>query len=184
MREDPRLKKIWEGGSIESLEMQETSHPFDAAELRRMLNDRDANEWSTVEMLLRAGAEKHPGFQDLLARPELRKDPAMDMALCAYDYSVNGNHQALERILAWHREASTKGGAGWGNPAPRALAYVDEWDRVKQELESHPVIRGEGDGDPQYGFWLARRYLFPMSRDFPKEYERFVEDLGGEPEEN
>ena len=183
LREDPHLKVIWEGDSIESSWMTEVVRPFNAAELRRMLNDPDANEWELTELLLRAGAEKHPGFQDSLARPELREKPSIDMALCAYDYSVNGNREALERIVACHRAAGASRERYWNDPAARALAYVDEWDLAKQALGSHPMTSGEADVDGEHYFWLTRRYLFPTSRDFP-DYERFKEELGWEQEKS
>ncbi|WP_367873112.1 hypothetical protein [Luteolibacter sp. Populi] len=178
LREDPRLKAIWVEGSLENAAMRDLLEPFNPSELRRMLDNGGENEWKLTGLLMRAGAEKHPGFQDLLARPELRANPAMDMALCAYDYSLNGNREALERIVAAYRAAGAAGEGRWNDPAWQALECVDEWDLAKQALLSHPMgSGGDSDFDPQLSFWLTRRYLFPMNRDFPEDYDRFTEDL-------
>jgi hypothetical protein len=182
LRDDPRLKAIWVEDSMENTLMRSLLRPFDPSELRRMLDDIEANEWEVTDLLMRAGAEKDPGFQGLLAKPELRANRSMDMALCVYDYSLNGNREALERIIEAYRETADATGKGqWIDPAWRALEYVDEWDLVKRALVSHPMAGGgDSDFDPPLSFWLTRRYLFPLNRDFPDDYDRFVEDLGEE----
>ncbi len=177
--EDPGLKALWAEYTMGNAVMMHLLRPFDPSGLRPMLEDVEGNEWEASDLLMRAGAEKFLGFQDLLAKPELRANRSMDMALCAYDYSVNGNREALERILeAYRATADDKGKGQWLDPAWRALEYVDEWDLVKQTLVSHPAVSGgESDTDPPLSFWLTRRYLFPMNRDFPEDYDRFKEDL-------
>jgi hypothetical protein len=177
LRDDPELKAIWVEDTIENSWMRDLLNPFNASELRRMIDGGETEGWVVAHLLLRAGAGKHPGFQDLLARPELRQDPRMDMALCAYDYSVNGNREALDRIVASHRAAEASEEACWNDPAAWALAYVDEWDLTRQALGSHRMASGEADVDGHKLFWLTRRYLFPRSRNFPEDYRRFTEHI-------
>jgi hypothetical protein len=170
LRQDPSLKDLWEEGTLENFFVRQLMAPFDAAELRRLAKAKDQEDHgeTMARLVVRAAAEKHPGFQDLLTRPELRKNPMLDMALCAYDYAVNGNREALERAAGTY-EGDFDGPAAW------ALAYVDEWDVTKQMLETQPM--GGEMGDHRHIFWVTRRYLFPQSRDFPDDYDRFASEL-------
>lgn len=173
---DERLKRIWETGTYENNLMRHQLEPFDAERLRHLVSDPVNVNIEACSLILRAAAEKDARFQDLLKREDLRKELPVDMALSAYDYSVNGNRKALDHILEAHRAAGRENG-GWGSAATWALSYVDEWNLTKEALGSH-VMSGDGAGaDERYAFWLIRRYYFPNNREFPTDYTRFTEDL-------
>lgn len=179
LRRDPGLKNWWEEGTLENFFVRDLIESFDGAELTRLAktkNLEDNGEYEAMaRLVVRAAAEKHPGFQDLLSRPELRKKPMLDMALCAYDYAVNGNRVALERMDAFHRGAAGTDQGGFDGPAAWALGYVNEWDVTKQMLEAQPS-EGEID-DIRRAFWIKRRYFFPQNRDFPDDYDQFVREM-------
>jgi hypothetical protein len=177
LKDDPSLNRIWIKDSAENTWLNDLLTPFNPSELRQMIDSGDAESWPLAELISRAAAGKHPGFQDLLEREDLRKDPRTDMALCAYDYSVNGKREALERILATHRAAGSGEEPSWTDPAAQALRYVNEWDLTREALGAHPMAHGESDYDGPKVFWLTRRYLFPRNQDLPTTYEAFGQEI-------
>ncbi len=173
---DQVLAKMREKGSYESNLVGDLLKPFDQQALVQMAAHPDTDTGGQlVRLILRAGAEKNAKFQYLLGQKELRKAPEIDLAILAYDYSVNGNQEALESILSRHaNEASPK---SWDSGTVMVLAYVDEWNLSKKALESH-VLSGDGAGeDSQYAFWLTRRYLFPSNKQFPDDYNKFTTEI-------
>lgn len=149
--------------------------PYDAERLRKLIADPANRDPQTPALILRAAAAKDPGFQDLPARKDLRQDPSVDLAIAAYDYSVNGNGQALEHIFAAHRAAGPARG-GWDSSTTWTLAHVDEWNLTKEVLLSHPMGGDGSAADAHYAFWMIRRQLFPGSPDFPADYGAFTEE--------
>lgn len=173
---DQVLAKMRERGSYESNLAGDLLKPFDQEALVQMAaNPEMDTEGELVRLILRAGAGKDAKFQYLLGQKKLRKSPEVDLALLAYDYSVNGNQKALETILSRHvNEADPR---TWDSGTVMVLGYVDEWDLTRNALESH-VLSGDGaGGDSQYLFWLTRIYLFPSSKQFPDDYKKFTTEI-------
>lgn len=169
---DQVIAKMREKDSYESNLVGDLLKPFDQQALVQMAAHPETDTGGQfVRLILRAGAAKDAKFQYLLAQKKLRKDPEVDLALLAYDYSVNGNQKALESILSRHsNEASPR---SWESATVMVLAYVDEWDLSKKALGSH-FLSGDGAGaDSKYAFWLTRIYLFPSNRQFPDDYKKF-----------
>ena len=137
------------------------SIPFMPEELRQLAAkplSEDRNR-DLERLILRAGAEKDPSFRYLLDQPELRKDEEVNLALIAYDYSVNGNSKALDDLLA--RLAKEK--VGSDSIVVAALAFVDEWDRVPKAVAAH-FVHADGSGGELKSFSEAwKAYLFPRN---------------------
>jgi tetratricopeptide (TPR) repeat protein/predicted Ser/Thr protein kinase len=135
--------------------------PFKPEELRQLAAkplSEDRNR-DLERLILRAGAEKDPSFRYLLDQPELQKDEEVNLALIAYDYSVNGNPKALDDLLA--RLAKEK--VGSDSIVVAALAFVDEWDRVPKAVNAH-FVHADGSGGELKSFSEAwKAYLFPRN---------------------
>lgn len=173
---DQVIAKMKERGSYESNLVGDLLKPFDQQSLVQLAAHPETDTGGQlVRLILRAGAEKDAKFQYLLGQKELRQDAEVDLALLAYDYSVNGNKKALESILARHISESNP--RSWDSGTVMVLAYVDEWNLSKKALESH-VLSGDGaGGDARYLFWLRRTYLFPSNKQFPDDYENFTTEM-------
>lgn len=137
------------------------SIPFKPEELKQLAAkplSEDRNR-DLKRLILRAGAEKDASFRYLLDQPELRKDEEVNLALIAYDYSVNGNTKALDDLLA--RLAKEK--VGSDSIVVAALAFVDEWDRVPKAVAAH-FVHADGSGGEFKSFSEAwKAYLFPRN---------------------
>jgi hypothetical protein len=173
---DQVIAKMREKGSYESNLVGDLLKPFDQQALVQMAADPEADTGGQfVDLILRAAAEKDAKFQYLLGKKGFRKDPTVDLALLAYDYSVNGNQKALESILSRHiNEAAPR---IWDSNTVMVLAYVNEWDLVKKALESHVLSADGSGGDARYAFWLTRIYLFPSNKQFPDNYGKFSTEI-------
>jgi hypothetical protein len=173
---DQVIAKMREKNSYESNLVGDLLKPFDHQALVQMAaNPETDTGGQLVRLILRAGAVKDAKFQYLLGQKKLRKDPEVDLALLAYDYSVNGNQKALKSILSRHVNEVRP--ASWESSTVMVLAYVNEWNLVKKALESH-VLSGDGaGGDSHYAFWLTRMYLFPSNRQFPDDYKKFTAQI-------
>ena len=135
--------------------------PFNPEELRQLAaNPKSEDDFRRLDwLILRAGAEKDASFRYLLDQPVLRKDEEVNLALIAYDYSVNGNAQALDDLLA--RLAKEK--VGSDSIVIAALAFVDEWDRVPKAVNAH-FVHADGSGGELKSFSEAWKvYLFPRN---------------------
>lgn len=140
--------------------------PFDQQELIDLAAEPKKNPRRLTELIFRAGAEKDVLFRDLVGRKDLREDLAMSLAVDAYDYSVNGNLQALETILELHaREGAGDSNTLW------ALSFLDEWDRTLAAVKSQPA----GDSDAKYVFWRTRAQLYPEN------FRKFMKARGQRP---
>lgn len=173
---DRRVKKIFENGTYESSLLSDLLEPFDQEELVQLAAHPEKDTGGRlVRLILHAVADRDTRFQYMLDQKELRNDPEIDLALLAYDYSVNHNESALKTILSQH--ATQVNWHGWDSGTVLVLAYVDEWKLTKEALEAH-VMSGDGSGaDAAYSFWLTRRYLFPKDQNFPRDYRQFRNDL-------
>jgi tetratricopeptide (TPR) repeat protein len=135
--------------------------PFNPEELKQLAANpkSEAGFRRLARLINRAGAEKDGSFRYLLEKPELRKNEEVNLALIAYDYSVNGNPKALDDLLA--RLAKEKTGSD--SSVAATLAFVDEWDRVPKAMNAH-FAEADGSGGELWGFckaWSA--YLFPRN---------------------
>ena len=135
------------------------NEPFKPEELTRLAaNPKSPRDVSRLMHLINlAGAEKDASFRFLLDKPELRKDAGIEMALLGYDYSVNGNKEALESLLA--KLAQQEVGSDSG--VVDTLAFIDEWDRSIKAVNAHFTVSDGAGGIVQGLFWLSRAYLFP-----------------------
>ena len=155
--------------------------PFNQEELERIARSPHKDLGRMAYLIHRAAAEKDTRFRYLLDQPELRdaealdRAPAMDLALAAYDYSVNGNEEALDHILEIHARESP----GSDSDSVVTLGYLDEWDRTIEAYHAHFAQGTDGaGGDAKRGFWEKRKRLFPH------EYLKFQRELGADPSES
>jgi len=155
--------------------------PFNQEELERIARSPHKDLGRMAYLIHRAAAEKDTRFRYLLDQPELRdaealdRAPAMDLALAAYDYSVNGNEEALDHILEIHARESP----GSDSDSVVTLGYLDEWDRTIEAYHAHFAQGADGaGGDAKRGFWEKRKRLFPH------EYLKFQRELGADPSES
>jgi tRNA A-37 threonylcarbamoyl transferase component Bud32/tetratricopeptide (TPR) repeat protein len=152
--------RTWEESFIKSIGgSYNPTIPFNPEELKQLAaNPKSEADFRRLARLInRAGAEKDGSFQYLLEKPELRKDEEVNLALIAYDYSVNGNPKALDELLARLAREMT----GSDSSVAATLAFVDEWDRVPKAMDAH-FAGADGSGGDLQGFckaWTA--YLFP-----------------------
>jgi tetratricopeptide (TPR) repeat protein/predicted Ser/Thr protein kinase len=135
------------------------NEPFKPEELTRLAaNPKSPRDVSRLMLLINlAGAEKDASFRFLLSKPELRKNAGIEMALLGYDYSVNGNKEALESLLA--KLAQQEVGSDSG--VVGTLSFIDEWDRSIKAVNAHFTVSDGAGGIVQGLFWLSRAYLFP-----------------------
>jgi hypothetical protein len=144
------------------------AEPFNREELVRLAAHPQENPRRLMWLINRAGAEKDERFRYLLAQKELRENPALDLSLAGYDYSVNGNKKALDTILG----KLAKEEIGSDSQSVLVLSFIDEWDRTISAAQAH-FVRADGTGGICHGlFWLSRAYLFPES------YKRFQQKSG------
>ncbi|MCB1132870.1 MAG: tetratricopeptide repeat protein, partial [Verrucomicrobiae bacterium] len=167
----PSALTAWRGGPDEEKEFKENAEaiggtdyqptePFNPRELRRLAekDHLDAGDLRRMMWLInRAGAERDGGFSDLLERKDLREENDVDLALTGYDYSINANPKALDRLLA--RLASET--VGSDSSTVVALSFVDEWDRSVKAVNAHFIATDGAGGLGENAFWCTRFYLFP-----------------------
>ena len=170
---DGNLEEAYKEDTYESRLARGVLEPYDDRSLVLMAEKPIQDTRVFSDLVLRAAAEKDAKFKYLLERKDLREDSRVSFALDAYDYNVNGNRAALELILA----SQVNNQPGWDSNEVWALSCIDEWDLTKKALEAR-IMSGDGTGgDARYAFWLKRRILFPNSKAFPKDYQKFQEDL-------
>lgn len=135
------------------------NEPFKPEELTRLAanweNPRDIGR--LMHLINLAGAEKDASFRFLLNKPELRKNAGIELSLLGYDYSVNGNKEALESLLAKLAQQEVGGDSG----VVDTLSFIDEWDRSIKAVNAHFTVSDGAGGIVQGLFWLSRAYLFP-----------------------
>jgi tetratricopeptide (TPR) repeat protein len=155
--------RTWEEEFIQSIGgSYNPTIPFKPGELRQLAakpeSEMDEMDYRHLaELICRAGAEKDSGFRYLLEKPELRKDEEVNLALIAYDYSINGNPKALDELLSKLAKEKT----GSDSSVAATLAFVDEWDRVPKAMKAH-FVGADGSGGDLKGICMAwRAYLFP-----------------------
>ena len=85
---------------------------------------------------------------------------SLALALAAYDYSVNGNKEALQFLsdeLAKQRRGSDA-------QAVVPLGFIDEWDLTIAAFEKHFARGADGAAaEASMLFWEQRQYLYPES---------------------
>ncbi len=172
------VNRIWVKGTYENNLVGDLLEPWDPAELTRLaanLRKDGDDDRRMAELILRAAADGDSRFRYLLKKPRPAAGSELYLPLEAYDYAVNGNEKALDRILAEHFDEVKHGRSG-DSPAVWVLGYVNEWDRVKKAFKTHTPSGDGAGGDAQYAFWLKRRYLYPNNPDFPKDRRQFPKE--------
>jgi beta-lactamase regulating signal transducer with metallopeptidase domain len=112
-------------------------------------------------MILQATVEKAGELQPLLKDDQLkRKDDehhSLALALAAYDYSLNGNREALRFML----DELANGPAG-DVQAAVPFGFIDEWELTMAAHEKHFARGADGAAGESYGlFWEQRSVLYP-----------------------
>ncbi len=152
--------RTWEEEFVQSIGgSYNPTIPFQPEELRQhAANPQSEADFRRLAwLILRAGAEKDAGFRYLLDNKELRKDEKVNLALIAYDYSVNGNQKSLDDLLVRLAREKTRSDSS----VAATLAFVDEWDQVPKAMDAH-FVGADGSGGDLKGFCMAwRAYLFP-----------------------
>ena len=160
------LKKIWG---------QDMKADLDAQELRSLANKMPPSRSDLRKMrvlILHAAAKKDASFKDLLKRPELRENVALDMVLSCYDYQVNKSEAALDHILA---QLATED-IGADVTSIVVLSVLDEWDRSIRAFRKHFIYTDGAGGTCKDSFLATRAYLFPEKyAEMRKEIEAPVE---------
>ena len=139
-------------------------NPFDAAELRKLLElteaQREEQEDRLIMMLLlHAGIKKDASFTEFIDNEELRKVPNIALALSAYDYMIQGTPAALDFILAQLAVEPV----GSDCDAIVVMKPLNEWDRTIRAFRKH-FVKFDSDGAAVAaitGFNSTRAYLFP-----------------------
>ena len=139
-------------------------NPFDAAELRKLLElteaQREEQEDRLIMMLLlHAGIKKDASFTEHIDDEELRKVPNIALALSAYDYMIQGTPAALDFILAQLAIEPV----GSDCDAIVVMKPLNEWDRTIRAFRKH-FVNFDSDGAAVAaitGFNSTRAYLFP-----------------------
>lgn len=165
-----RRQEVDSSGEVENGYEFAPLPPFDQEELDRMARSEFKDLRRMADLVHRAAAEKDRRFLYLLDLPELRVEsardsaPSMELALAAYDYSVNGNEKALDRIFEIHACQDP----GSDSDSLVTLSYLDEWDRTIEAYHNHFRHGTDGaGGDAKRSFWEKRKRLFP------RQYRKF-----------
>jgi hypothetical protein len=135
---------------------------------------------SLMFMILQASVEKAGELQPLLKDEQLkRKDDeyhSLALALAAYDYSLNGNREALQFLL----DQLANGPAG-DVQAAVPFGFIDEWELTIAAHEKHFARGADGAAGEAYGlFWEQRSVLYP--EQFAKYQEKALKASGLDPE--
>lgn len=167
-----RLRRAVDGPEEPESELEFAPLPhFDQEELERMARSSVKDRRRMADLIHRAAAEKDRRFLYLLNQPDLREEPAMDLALAAYDYSVNENWKALDHILEIHARQDP----GSDSDSIVTLSYLDEWNRTVEAYHRHFAQGTDGaGGDAMRSFWERRKRLFPH------QYHKFRKEGGVE----
>lgn len=174
-KKEHSVSKISVKGSYEAKLLGDDLEPFNPDELVELAkHPKSDSEGRLGRLILRAGAEKDTRFRYLLDQENLRENPELELELSAYDYSVNGNQKALEKILALHTKATS--GRSWDSETVWVLGYMDEWNLTKKALGSWVLSADGAGGDSRYAFWLRRRHFYPHNPQFPDHYEKFLRE--------
>ncbi len=131
---------------------QKLLQPWDERELHDLLSHPARDKYRLNQLILRAAADRKPAFKDALAADALRNDPYLLPALDAYDYQVNRNPAALQRLATYP-----------GIPGVYAMAYVDEWSQTIASIARHESRVDGAMGFELAAFWITREQLFPQS---------------------
>lgn len=157
-RGDEGVSRVWEEGTYEHNLIGGVMEPFDQDELVRLAVEPGKDVYRLTDLIHRAAAEKDLRFRYLVEQENLRVIPAVDLAVSAYDYAVNGSEEALDHILEIHGKEDP----GSDSDSVVTLSYLDEWDRTMKAYETHFAQGTDGaGGDAKYAFKLRREYLFP-----------------------
>ena len=138
---------------------------FSSSELRDLATNPDEDSRRLMWLINRAAAEKDGRFQDLLSRKDLRTDPKLDLSLANYDYSLNGNEESLDYILA-KDDSAQKGG---DTITILVMSFMEEWDRTINAIREHQKQADGAGGIAVACFWMNRQELFPVS------YRRYLQ---------
>ena len=131
-------------------------------------------------MILQGSVEKAVELQPLLKDEQLkRKDDeyhSLALALAAYDYSLNGNREALQFLL----DQLANGPAG-DVQAAVPYGFMDEWELTMAAHEKHFARGADGAAGESYGlFWEQRRVLYP--EQLARYQEKALKASGLDPE--
>ena len=135
---------------------------------------------SLMFMILQGSVEKAVELQPLLKDEQLkRKDDeyhSLALALAAYDYSLNGNREALQFLL----DQLANGPAG-DVQAAVPYGFMDEWELTMAAHEKHFARGADGAAGESYGlFWEQRRVLYP--EQLARYQEKALKASGLDPE--
>lgn len=163
----------WEAIFAHSASDYKITQPFDQAELTALLAEPAKNPRRLMWLIHRAGAERDSRFRYLIDLPELRDQGTLELAVAAYDYSVNGNQKSLDFILTNHSAQEP----GSDSDSVVALSFINEWDLTIAAFEAHFAQGTDGaGGEALRSFWHRREYLFPHQyREYRKRTGTSVE---------
>lgn len=135
--------------------------PFDAKEMDRLVKSAPGarNVGTLKSAIMQVTAQKDARFRGLIGRQDLRKRRDLDLALCGYDYVINGNEKAFARLMAL--DAEQKLGGDYVSIA--VMGMIDEWDRTIESVWRHKRHSGGTAGTTISMFLESRKYLFPES---------------------
>lgn len=140
------------GTAESSRNYQKLLQPWDERELHQLIRHPAHDKYRLNNLILRAAADRKPAFNDALAADSLRNDPYLQPALDAYDYQVNRNPAALQRLATYP-----------GIPGVYAMAYVDEWSQTIDSIARQETRVDGAMGFELAAFWITREQLFPQS---------------------
>lgn len=165
------------GADAEPGEAAKPGKLLEAAEILRIAQSQDRLDEDTARIrtaILTAAADKNPDLKPLLKDEKLKQADdelqSIRLALAAYDYSLNGNKEALQFILD---KVATVTEDVSDEVALDTLAWIDEWELSTAAYDKHSG-RIYGAQVDAYGmFWEQRESLFPekYAKHFAKEQQ-------------
>ena len=131
---------------------QKLLQPLNEEELRDLAHHPKRDKYRLNQLILRAAADRNSNFRATFRACGLRKDPYFQPAMEACDYQLDGDKEALKRLV------NTPGIHGI-----YAMAYVDEWSQTILAIEQQEKHVDGAMGVELGGFWITREQLFPKS---------------------
>lgn len=136
--------------------------PFDPKEMARLVEavtPDTRNPRSLVDALMQVTAQKDGKFRALIKREDLRRHRTIEMALCAYDYTINDSEKALARLI--ELDAEQKLGGDYMSIA--IMGMIDEWDRTIDSVWRHAAHSDGAAGTTLTMSFEWKRHLYPES---------------------
>ena len=137
--------------------LDEAFHPEELRALSKKSKRSSSENRRLMFLVLRAAIEKDETFKDLLSNSAIREATNVDLALSAYEFMLNQDSSALDRILA---ELATED-IGADTDTIIVMSVMDEWDLTIRAFRKHFVHTDSAGGLSKAAFVSTRSSLYP-----------------------